>query len=135
MCGSHGLSARRARRTKSRGPKGLHLEVGARRTPRLLFRHNHDCLNQKKTRQNFSCRLGKSTSIRAIDLAVQHICTYSNNLRKMLCICRCVISDKLEVCKNASSHGPARRPLFTSWVSTAAAHHKHLIFLFKFLDV
>ena len=31
--GSHGLSARRARRTKSRGPKGLHLEVGARRAP------------------------------------------------------------------------------------------------------
>ena len=25
--GSHGLSARRARRTKSRGPKGLHVEV------------------------------------------------------------------------------------------------------------
>ena len=35
--GSHGLSARRARRTKSRGPKGLQLEVGARRAPRLLF--------------------------------------------------------------------------------------------------
>ena len=32
--GSHGLSARRARRTKSRGPKGLQLEVGARRAPR-----------------------------------------------------------------------------------------------------
>merc|ERR550517_1961520 len=26
----------RARRTKSRGPKGLQLEVGARRAPRLL---------------------------------------------------------------------------------------------------
>ena len=35
--GSHGLSARRAQRTKSRGPKGLQLEVGARRAPRLLF--------------------------------------------------------------------------------------------------
>ena len=34
--GSHGLSARRARRTNSRGPKGLQLEVGARRAPRLL---------------------------------------------------------------------------------------------------
>ena len=34
--GSHGLSAIRARRTKSRGPKGLQLEVGARRAPRLL---------------------------------------------------------------------------------------------------
>ena len=33
---AHGLSARRARRTKSRGPKGLQLEVGARRAPRLL---------------------------------------------------------------------------------------------------
>ena len=33
---STGLSARRAWRTKSRGPKGLHLEVGARRAPRLL---------------------------------------------------------------------------------------------------
>ena len=31
-----GLSARKARRTKSRGPKGLQLEVGARRAPRLL---------------------------------------------------------------------------------------------------
>ena len=31
-----GLGARRARRTKSRGPKGLQLEVGARRAPRLL---------------------------------------------------------------------------------------------------
>ena len=41
--GSHGLSARRARRTKSSrpegpkaGPKGGNLEVGARRAPRLL---------------------------------------------------------------------------------------------------
>ena len=34
--GSHGLSARRARRTKSKGPKGLQLEVGARRAPKLL---------------------------------------------------------------------------------------------------
>ena len=34
--GSHGLSARRARRTKSRGPEGLQLEVGARRAPKLL---------------------------------------------------------------------------------------------------
>ena len=31
-----GLSARRAQRTKSRGPKGPQLEVGARRVPRLL---------------------------------------------------------------------------------------------------
>ena len=31
-----GLSARRTRRTKSRGPKGLQLEVRARRSPRLL---------------------------------------------------------------------------------------------------
>ena len=30
------LSARRSRRTKSRGPKGLQLEVEARRSPRLL---------------------------------------------------------------------------------------------------
>ena len=30
------LSAQRARRTKSRGPKGLQQEVGARRAPRLL---------------------------------------------------------------------------------------------------
>ena len=36
MRGSHGLSAQRARRTKSRGPQGLQLEVGARRAPRLL---------------------------------------------------------------------------------------------------
>ena len=31
-----GLSARRAGRTKSRGPKGLQLNVGHRRGPRLL---------------------------------------------------------------------------------------------------
>ena len=35
-CGSHGLSARRAGRSKSRGPKGLQQEVGARRAPRLF---------------------------------------------------------------------------------------------------
>ena len=34
-----GLSARMARKTKSRGPKGLQLEVGARRAPRLLVCH------------------------------------------------------------------------------------------------
>ena len=32
-----GLSAQRAQRTKSIGPKGLQLEVGARRAPRLLY--------------------------------------------------------------------------------------------------
>ena len=34
--GSHGLSARRTWRTKSRGPKGPQPEVGARKSPRLL---------------------------------------------------------------------------------------------------
>ena len=34
-----GLSARRARRTKSRGLKSLQLEVGARRAPRLLVKY------------------------------------------------------------------------------------------------
>ena len=33
MHGSHGLSALRERRTKSRDPKGLQLEVGTRRAP------------------------------------------------------------------------------------------------------
>ena len=47
-----GLSARRARRTKSRGLKGLQLEVGARRAPRLLVPdicHTHQrwCLWRK----------------------------------------------------------------------------------------
>ena len=37
LCGSRGLSARRVRRTKSRGPKGLQLEVVARRATRLLY--------------------------------------------------------------------------------------------------
>ena len=36
MLGSHGLSGQRARRTKSRGPKGLQLENGAQKAPRLL---------------------------------------------------------------------------------------------------
>ena len=47
MRGSHGLSARRARRTLSSrpegpkdGPKGRTLEVGARRAPRLLVINN-----------------------------------------------------------------------------------------------
>ena len=39
--GSHGLSARRAQRTKSRVPKGLWLEVGARRALRLLVDNIH----------------------------------------------------------------------------------------------
>ena len=34
-----GPSARRARGTKSRGPKGIELEVGARRAPRLLVQY------------------------------------------------------------------------------------------------
>ena len=34
--GSHVLSAHRVGRTKSIGPKGLQLEVGARRAPRLV---------------------------------------------------------------------------------------------------
>ena len=37
MRGSHGLSARRARRTKSSRPEGPQLEVGAQRAPRLLY--------------------------------------------------------------------------------------------------
>ena len=53
--GSHGLSARRARRTKSRGPKGLQLEVGARRAPKLLVEnivenyHNVDIVENGMT--------------------------------------------------------------------------------------
>ena len=39
----------------------------------VLFGHSYGPVNQKKTHQNFVCRLGKSTSICAIDLAVQHI--------------------------------------------------------------
>ena len=36
-----GMSARRVRRTKSKGPKGLQLEVGARKAPRLLVIYVH----------------------------------------------------------------------------------------------
>ena len=39
----------------------------------VLFGHNYGPVNQKKTHQNFSCKVGKSTSICAIDLALQHI--------------------------------------------------------------
>ena len=44
--GSHGLSARRARRTNSKRPKGPQrkLEVGARRAPKLLVFHNVEIL-------------------------------------------------------------------------------------------
>ena len=46
----------------------------------VLFRHNYGPVNQKKTHQNFSCKVGKSTSICAIDLAVQHMShTYSES--------------------------------------------------------
>ena len=38
----------------------------------VLFGHNYGPVNQKKPHQNFSCKVGKSTSICAIDLAVKH---------------------------------------------------------------
>ena len=44
----------------------------------VLFGHNYGPVNQKKTHQNFSCKVGKSTSICAIDLALQHICLLEN---------------------------------------------------------
>ena len=61
--------------------KGLRTRVYARTRVRffknfvspVLFGHNLGPLDQKKHPKKFSCRLGKSTSIRAIDLAVQHI--------------------------------------------------------------
>ena len=39
----------------------------------VLFGHNYGPVNQKKTHQNLSCKVGKSTSICAIDLALQHM--------------------------------------------------------------
>ena len=39
----------------------------------VLFGHNYGPVKQKKTHQNVSCKVRKSTSICAIDLAVQHI--------------------------------------------------------------
>ena len=39
----------------------------------VLFGHNYSPQKQKKPHQNFFCRLRKSTSICAIDLALQHI--------------------------------------------------------------
>ena len=61
--------------------KGLRTRVYARTRVRffqnfvfpVLFGHNIGPLDQKRTPKKFSCRLGKSTSIRAIDLAVQHM--------------------------------------------------------------
>ena len=57
-----GLSARRARRTKSSrpegpkaGPKGRYLEVGARRAPRLLLRYISD-QNVQQPRKVFYSR-------------------------------------------------------------------------------
>ena len=44
-----GLSARMARRTKSRGPKGLQLEVGAQRAPTLLVLDNGCKTLEKKS--------------------------------------------------------------------------------------
>ena len=38
-----GLSARRAQRTMSKGPKGLQFEVGAWRAPRLLVKSYSKC--------------------------------------------------------------------------------------------
>ena len=63
--GSHGLSGRRARRTKSSrpegpkaGPKGRKLEVGARRAPRLLV-HKYFLIdiniNRSTSSLHFSC--------------------------------------------------------------------------------
>ena len=39
----------------------------------VLFGHNYGPQKQQNPHQNFVCRLGKCTSICAIDLAVQHI--------------------------------------------------------------
>ena len=39
----------------------------------VSFGHNYGPLNQKKPHQKFSCRLRKSTPLRAIDLAIQHM--------------------------------------------------------------
>ena len=67
---------------------GAFLVGGLKRAPQIfflnffvwvvLFGHNYGPVNQKITHQNFSCRVGKSTSICAIDLAVQHICRFHN---------------------------------------------------------
>ena len=42
--GSHGFSAQRARKAKSRGPKGLLLEVGPQREPTLLVAKQILCM-------------------------------------------------------------------------------------------
>ena len=71
--GSHGLCARRARRTKSSrpegpkaGPKGHKLEVGARRAPRLLVRYIFKINKGSRQEKNglFTVRL--TTSLREV---------------------------------------------------------------------
>ena len=52
-CGSHGLSARRARTTKSRGLKDLQLEIRARRAPRLLVEYKTQTHKGKVQKKNW----------------------------------------------------------------------------------
>ena len=84
MRGSHGLSARRARRTKSRmpegqkaGPKGRQLEVGAQRAPRLLVSHNclTICSDGQKTVRRVRQKNLTNGGVRNNLLYVQ-ICSY-----------------------------------------------------------
>ena len=79
-----GLSARRARRTKSRGPKGLQIEVGARRAPRLLVYYiihstNKDGKDQKQgskinlwTHGPTNCSIYKNSPAREGGVKLKH---------------------------------------------------------------
>ena len=81
-----GLSARRARRTKSRGPKGLQLEVGAQRAPRLLVSYKHhiilgwlvDILSIYKMRHWCACFQMYQLVHRKGDLTVSELVFFRN---------------------------------------------------------
>jgi len=70
----------------------------------VLFGHNYGPVNQKKTHQNFSCKVEKSTSICAIDLAVQHM--WCEDIARIANVVLCELSEishllrcfKLTVC-------------------------------------
>ena len=63
----------------------------------LLFGHNLDPLDHWNHQNNFSNRVGKSTSICAIKLAFQHI--YIQDLFKMLVMIICRISGYIKTVK------------------------------------
>ena len=71
----------------------------------VLFGHNYGPQKQKNPHQNFVCRLGKSTSICAIDLAVQHISLYMKNTGHIPLLKQNLLQLQTNICRGAFRFG------------------------------